>query len=139
MQCGSNLLASRLPFDFDGGAACAPTSGLGASGGVGATSGRWRDEPSGGEPGVLVCPEADTRTTNSRNKIARTEYFTGFILMRCREALRSHRELTTATGDRQLIRKVLPNREFSLPKFAATKISDSPLISDAVWVNLADN
>src|SRR5215469_17573035 len=103
MQCGSNLLATRLAFDFDGGAACVPTSGAGASGGVGATSGPWRDELSCGEPGALVCREADTRTTNSRNKIARTEYFTGLILMRSWEALRAHRD----NWRRRLITKVL--------------------------------
>ena len=105
MQCGSNLLASLLAFDFDGGAAWVPTSGLGASGGVGATSGRWRDELSCGETGVLVCPEADTRTTNSKNKIARTEYFTRLILMRSWEALRSNHKLTTTPVDRHLLRK----------------------------------
>src|SRR5215469_15317848 len=98
MQCGSNLLASRLAFDFDGGAACVPTSGLGVSGGVGATSGCWRDELSCAEPGVPFCPEADIRTTNSRDKIARAQYFTRLILMRSGQAQRSNREPTTTTA-----------------------------------------
>jgi hypothetical protein len=84
---------------------------------------------------VLVCPEADARTTNSRNKIVRTEYFTRLILMRSREALRSNRDNCRPTPG---YKSVLPNREFSLLKLAATKIAHSQLISpDAVWVKLA--